>query len=381
MIGTQQQLPPQLPFVFDRSDGGVYGGTPTPDGASIAENSGGSTANTSTNQILIFDELPTSPQIDLGEQATIIHQFEMDPYQAELAASKYTRGNTYYDSEGRLCKVLNFRADSQNGDRYLCTLTSEGLNFYIPPAEFDCQPILINPAAQKHPRYTPLQQKFLKYVNPKPSGGYEPFFPLNAINQSVLGLSLTQANQQTAALQDQNNFYVDSGSGGNQIISNGPDLIAQASALELLKKLRRGQETFYLAGYKVSYSTFDFQPQDYDPGGRIEDPVLSGALPPEFWQDADGNNSFTNLTSAVSPQFYQNGISWFREADSQVFQRTWWRKTQSWNMAPAGGPIVLSWQGQSATYVWDGHWDKQWYTPIAPGASGYPPYDTDLNIP
>jgi hypothetical protein len=270
--------------------------------------------------------------------------------------------------------------DRQQGDFYHVAVTSEGLSFYIPPDEFLCEPVLINPAAQKHPRYAPLQQKFLTFVSPAPAAGYAPFFPLNTINQAVIYLSLTQGNTATAALQNDANWYVDTGPDGGQRISSGPDLIAKASALELLKKLRRGEDTFYLAGYKVTYSTFAYLPQDYDPGGRLEDPTTEGGLPPQFWQDANGENSFLELTRSLSPQFYQNGITWFREADSQIYQRTWWRKTRTWNMAPAGGPIVLSSNGVSATYQWYGQWDREWYTPETPGSPDYPPYDTDLNI-
>ena len=389
------QLPDQIPFVFNRAagpsyclnDGNDYGGSDFDDGVSIADAQGQHTDNTSTDPIYIFEELDDSPSIDLGEQATVVHRFKVDPIQTEMMASQYTRGSTFYDSEGRLCKVLTFHSDYQKGDYCIVTITSEGINFYIPPAECVDDPIEINPASQKHPRYAPLQQKFgflASGGSPTPTNQPVPFFPLNAINQAVLGLSLTQNNPQTQALINTNSFYVDSGINGVSNWSSSPDYVAQAAALELLKKLRRGEETFYLAGYRVTYSTFAYAPQDLDPGGRIDDPVASGELPPEFWQDDNGNNIFTQLTQTLSPQFYQNGVSWFREADSQVYQRTWWRKTSTWIMAPSSGNIQLSvavnGSVYSGTYFWTGQWDLQWYSPTNPLSQSYPAYDTDLNI-
>lgn len=356
-------IPPEIPFVFDRALGNSFGGTPTPDGVATAFDATQESQNTSTSQIAIFEELPDSPQLEFGEHATIVHRFHIDPQQAFYAAAIYTRGSTWLDSAGNLCRVLNVRFDAQKGNYYIMAVTSEGLSFSVPPPEYDIQEIDINPVAQKHPRYAPLNQIFLD-ANNNPSG----FNPIAVARQAVDQLNPVSGAPQLFAvnqLLNKNNFKT-------QAVPTG-DLTAQSASLELLKKLRRGEETFYLAGYKVSFSTFSFEPQLLDPGGRIEDPVASGNLPPEFYLNGFSQNIFTELTSTLSPQFYGNGISWFRQADSQIFQRTWFRRTQTWIMAPAGGTIELF--GDS--YQWIGQWDLQWYTPLSPSNPSYPPYDTD----
>lgn len=364
-------LPSQIPFAFNRANGGIYGGTATPNGASTASSASGTTQNTNTAPLPLFEEMDNSPTLDLGEQATVVKVFKIDPIQAQTAETIYFRGQTFPDSNGNLFKILNVRFEYQKGDYYLMYVTSEGINVYIPPSEFDIQEVDINPAAQKHPRYAPLNQVFYTTAsggNPAVPSKFNPIatvlLAVNQLQNSPVGQSITAL----PILNDVTNFATQAHPSG--------DVVAQGAALELLKKLWRGEDTFSLGGYRISYSTFGYTPFDLDPGGRVEDPVANSLIDPFFTQDIDGNDIFTNLTATKSPQFFERGVTFLRQPDTQTYQRTWFRRTQTWLMAPAGGSITLF----GNNYYWTGQWDLQWYTPLSPNNPGYPPYDTYLTV-
>jgi hypothetical protein len=362
-------LPPQLPFGTDRADGGTYGGTATPDGSRQVQPSE-----------LIFEETSDSPIFDLGEQATCVKKFKIDPEQTLIVLADYGRGQIFTDSGGRQWRILNIAVNYQAGDFNIVAITSEGINIYVPQAEYNVEEYQINPALQKHPRYAPLNQTFGSIQNNAFVAGT--FSPIAEVELAVQQLSSGQGSQSSSALTDLqaiSNFITASYATG--------DLVAQQAALELLKKRRRGEDSFYLAGYKVTYSTFfPIQTEagnnapDLDMGGRIEDPTNNQSqviLPPEFWMDINGNNIFTLLAQTLSPQFYGNGISWLRQADSLVYQRTWMQRVSTWLMGPAGGQIQLTSndQSQSGIYFWVGNWDIQIYTPLNSTDPNYPKYD------
>jgi hypothetical protein len=361
-------LPGLIPFGFDRADGGRFGGTESPDLAVIR----------STQQT--FEETPDSPQMDLGEQATVVHRFDLDYSQAQELAAIYVRGSVWVDSGGRQWRILNVALNYQLGDHCLVTVTSEGINIYLPQPEYQISEVNMNPATQKHPRYAPLNQTFGSMNGSTFVAGT--FSPIAEVELAVQQLTSGQGSTSSSALTDLQtlaNFITAAYQTG--------DLIAQEAALELLKKRRRGEDTFYLAGYKVSYATFSpiitsigNNMPDLDMGGRIEDPTNNSSqviLPPEYWTDSNGNNIFTELAQTLSPQFYANGVSWFRQADNIDYQRTWVRRGSTWIMGPAGGNITLKSNDgtQTTTYVWIGQWDTEIYTPLSTTNPNYPKFD------
>ena len=126
-----------------------------------------------------------------------------------------------------------------------------------------------------------------------------------------------------------------------------------------LNKLYKGEDTFYLSGYRVVWSTYFWAPPLINPGDYIEDPVYGGGLPPQFWS-TDGTVTGTNIFSqtalfnenmypsgssdATNPPF---GLSWLRKKDSITLNRTWYKLSRTW----IGGPL--------------GQWDTQIYSPVA----------------
>ena len=330
-----------IPSTLDRADGsvdgyGAYKGIATPAEARIVSPSP-----------TFFYEMPNSPSIEKSEQATIAHKFVMDWGTGKTLLSAISRGSILTDSFGNVSRVLSNRIDYLKGDYCQQSVTAEGVSFNIPPDEFDIEVLEFNPALQKHPRYAGLNQ-----AGTSPGGTKYAAWQLVAI--------ILQAVQQQMA--NAGPLMITTGSNSFDNLTGGTGLstdpILNQAGHELYNKLLKGIDTFYLAGLRVRYSTFNFYPQNIDFGGRIEDPVNGGGLPYYFWSnDGTGSpksNIFTALASLLSPQFYGNGISWLREADSQGYQRTWFRKTSSWIGGPAGGPF-----GNGFTFT--GHWDTDVY--------------------
>src|SRR5262249_35867825 len=92
--------------------------------------------------------------------------------------------------------------------------------------------------------------------------------------------------------------------------TNIPDSDVLDLAQELVDKLRKGEDSFYLAGFRVQWSQYYWYPPEIDPGGYIQDPVTEGGLPYYFWSNdgtPSGSDIFTALAATVAPAFYANG--------------------------------------------------------------------------
>lgn len=302
-----------IPSGFDRATGeGIFPGTPTPAGTIVGSGSGS-----------YFEELPTSPTIERGEQGTIIHTFKCDSETGMIYVASLPRGAIMTDSDGNTTRVLTSTFVQQTANLGILTVTAESISFDVPPDEFAVEPIELNPSLFRHPRYATV----VNYVGVTTGGAVTTGAQIIATIQGATNYpsipSQSEAAAQLTAAQ----------------ITNSSVL---ALAQELFGFIQRGFDTFYLAGWRVTYSYYDFQPIDLNPGGYIQDPVASGALPSYFWQDGDGDNIFTSLSATVAPQFYEGGISWLRQSDAQVFQRTWFKLTQTWIGGPFGtwNPII-----------------------------------------
>jgi hypothetical protein len=315
-----------FPSGLDRADGvSGYGGTITPNLARLAFTSSG-------NPNFFFEEDPDSPHIERAEQGTIVHKFKCDATTGYALIVGVARGTILTDSFGNLTKVLSNTMDWSRGDVVHITMVAESLSFDPPPDDFSYDVIEFNPALQKHPRYAPLTRAQI---------------------------------QQVRALAESQNYLATVDYAAILRIGS-TDTNAQA-ATELLYKLRKGIDSFYLPGFRVTFSRYYYQPQYKNPGGYIEDPVDSGNLPAQFWQvpgqEPPDDNSFTTLARELFPMFYTNGITWLRLADTENYQRTWFRHTQSWIGAPAGttteNPLIIN----GEPYQWRGHWDEDIYQP------------------
>lgn len=157
----------------------------------------------------------------------------------------------------------------------------------LPQDEYSVDPFEINPKLEKHPRYAGLTEENLETVK-------------QAVDANSLS-ARTQAWNEIAGSFD----------------INMPEM------LEIVKKLLRGQDSYYLPGLKYVWSSH--YPVDGVPaltlGGTIETPggPCAPYLPP--------------------------GATWLREADKLAWTGTVWKVTRVWVGAPTG------------------HWDTDIYQP------------------
>jgi len=316
------------PCIFDRADGTnpLYGGVPDADGSIKINTAYGNTPGAG-GYVPFFQETSDSPEIESGEQSTIVHKWNCDYYTAQIYLIAYQRGTYMVDSQGNNCRVLSTRITPvpRTGMRgVILTITSEGSQplFPNPPDEFDIETVELNPSLEKHPRYAALTYR-------------QRYLVRNSNVSDDVDVSQTYKNA-ISQISSSNSPY----SGSSQ---------QQQEAQELLFKKHKGEDSFYLTGYKITLSQYYWFPQGINPGGYIEDPVSQGGLPAYFWS-TNGTTSGTNIFAGTA-QFNQNlyppsgsapptafpyGLSWLRQADTLHLNRTWWRLTRSWIGAPLG---------------------------------------------
>lgn len=322
-----------LPSVWDRADGGLTSqyGTPAPPGSIGVNYPGGNAAAyfegvANGGMTVYVEESSDSPVIEFGEQCTITHTFFADYFGMQNIQAEYCRGYVMIDNSGNVSRVLSTTAQPISktaGLIWKVAMVSEAESFANPPAEFDIQPVEVNPIAEKHPRYSALT-----------------YYQRSIIRGAVISDYIDVQQQYTSLItsfSSSNNQWQDQ----------------QGQALELLFKKQKGEDTFYLSGYKIIYSVYYWQPQDINPGGYVENPF--SVVPYQFWVNGDGENIFANSALAnqnlypnpnsAPPTEYPYGLSWLRQTDVQTLNRTWYKVTQTWIGAPLG------------------IWDNEWYNP------------------
>lgn len=323
------------PCGFDWADGeDIRPGTPTAANALLSQ--------PNFTDVGMLEELPESPEIERGEQATFRHTFKVDWVSGVLINQAIGRGQYIVDSNGFLYKVLTCSLQKQKGDIALLIITSECLSFDNPPDEFSVHANEINPEIEKHPKFFPIMgngidtdpynlDDFGDVVIPGVLTGPQ---IVQVCKNAAAAISVAGQQDQLATLS------VDA------ILD---DEVRDLALLDLFPRYLRGESTFYLAGWKVVWSSYFWLPPLLDGGGYIQDPVEEGGLPSYFWSstlEPDGENILLDLAQETNPQIYENGISWLRLADEVDFSRTWFRLTRTW----IGGPL--------------GQWDKFIY-PLA----------------
>ncbi len=327
-------LDPFPPAGFDRCDGldgrpGTY--TPVSAVTQIVSDRGEVTD--------FIEEFSDSPSIERSEQTTCVHRYRCDPETATAITQNTSRGDLQADQYNNVWKVLSCKMEFSKGGYCILTITSEyaysldltGGGLDTPPDEFTIDVIEFNPALQKHPRYTPIQLKN-KYL-------------IQRLQNKGDILSITDFS--------------------NIIQSNADSADEDLAMQELICKLRKGIDSFYLAGFRINYSTFSYNPQLMNPGGYVEDPIEAGLIPYYFTsqdQTPEGQSifDFTNAEGdPLYPMLYGNGLAWLRVSDTQVFQRTWFKLTKSWIAAPGGGEFTPGDEG--TTFDWLSIWDAQIY--------------------
>jgi hypothetical protein len=322
------------PCGFDRADGiDSRPGTPDPANALLANPQIYNLAG------LYLQEDPGSPEIERGDQATFRHTFTVD-YQTGLAlSSAMPRGGYITDSRGYIYKILSTNLNSRRAHLATFVITSESVSFDNPPDEFHVQTIELNPAIEKHPMFWDIVGNGLD-VNP---------YNLDNVGAIITPGLMTGPNIVASCKLAADAIDV---AANNDLIANinattvGNTAVANLATLKLYPRYLRKEETFYLAGFRVVWSSYFYLPPLMDGGGYIQDPVTQGGLPPYFWSTTmavGGDNILLKKAKLTNPQIYQRGLSWLRLADELEYQRTWFHLTRSW----LGGPL--------------GQWDKAIY--------------------
>jgi len=328
-----------LPSCWDRADGGFTfdAGTPATavsfvginyvDGTlslqDIADYFGG---NDSLFNVL--EESTDSPSLEFSDQCTIQHSWIADYWTTRYIQTQYARGYQMVDSFDNVSRVLATNASvipKTMGLLWKVSVTSEAQSFANPPEEFDIQTVEFNPSAEKHPRYSDLT-----------------FFGRQIVRNAEVtdnpDAQTTYQNLVSTLPTGSNSSYPFH---GNQ----------RGEALELLFKKSKGEDSFYLSGFKIIYSRYYWGPQPINMGGYTENPF--DFIPSQYWTDQTTEKNIFAEVAGNNKNLYPNpagldqfpfGLSWLRYADVQQLNRTWYKVTSTWMALPLG------------------IWDPQWYS-------------------
>lgn len=388
---------PEIPSCFDRCDG-LDGRPGTPAAAGQVTTSG--PGSTSTVPI---DERGDSPTIERAEQATITKNLTMSWDEAATRILFMGRGTTQTDSLGLKTKILSTEIQHQHGKYATMRIVSEGKNFDNPPDELEITPVALDIDIIKHPRYAfnllpnsgdtatqkqakqtiiraiqayrdapvaPDDTTLLGFLSLSTGGGQNATLAGLALKKIVISVPNTNFNAAQkstkppppeagytvaspppawASTGDANPvyFYTYYNGTGDSVID-----LAIAAANEILSKIWRQQDTPYIVGFKIVWSSYFFKQRPINPGGYIENPITEAnpQLPDYLWStdDPPSTNTIFDWIAIYNPQCYStNGqiptapganysISWLRQADDRDYQRTWYKHVRTWIGAPYG---------------------------------------------
>ncbi len=278
------------------------------------------------NNIVYYEELPTSPEVERAEQGTIRHTFSVDYASTGLLLCQTVgRGMFLTDSNGNITRVLSSKLTHDKGDRGLFEVVAESISFDTPIDEFDCDDVEENVALEWHPKF-----KTLREYNLTSAGNRIAALPV-LTGYDIVRLARTAGQSPNISTRNDNLAVFDS--------TTIPDADVLLLAVRLVDKLRRGETEFYFSGLRVTWSQYFYLPPFIDTGGYIQNPVTQGSLPAYFWSDtADigGANTLEDLTLATNPDLFGDGFSWLRKSDKRGFQRIWHKITRTWIGAPLG---------------------------------------------
>lgn len=121
----------------------------------------------------------------------------------------------------------------------------------LPADEFSCEPVEINPSLEKHPRYAPLTEAEVENV------------------RAAIQASTDKARADSKAA-------------------------LSSLGLELLAKLARRQDSYYLAGIRYRWTSYWWTMPAMTPGGFVQTPggPMAGFLPAsmDFLRECDANS-------------------------------------------------------------------------------------------
>ena len=268
-----------------------------------------------------FEEDPESPIIERGLQCTAKHRYSCGYESGYFYLQGLNRGAIYVDGNGDVWRLLSATLQRIRKPGFATLETvMECLTMDNPPDEFECPIVELNPALEKHPRYAFLTASTRWNVNQA----------VMVPNPNARSVWLNQIENIP------NSNYHPSDAGNTFTGGLGTNQQNHDAAMELYTRRIIGEDTFYLPGFKMTWTRyFRFMP-DLNPGGYIEDPVEDGGLDPLFWSSdgtEDGYNVFAQF-AAYNKQLYGGGVSWLRLADDPKYERTWIKVASTWLGAP-----------------------------------------------
>jgi hypothetical protein len=262
-------------------------------------------------------EPPDSPEIELAEHCSV--KRTLQDYYWNLLEQMRFPGTLVQDISGNQFRTLTSSLKHKKGNRATLTITDEwvaGTTLVPPPDIFGVKPIEFNPAMEKNPLYTDNSD----------GQGALTDEDIMRIKQAV------EAPQPGARTDNGNNPY----DGTNVVVSDLWD--------SLLQKLRRGEDTYYLAGFMLTWTRFYFSPVKIDPGGYTQAPGSDtyGDILPSFFIRTQPDLELTLP--------FGDSISWLRLADAQDFDRTWFKVVRSWIVGQQGywdGDVYTDYYGSN----------------------------------
>jgi hypothetical protein len=403
--------PDALPCGLDRADGqgAVNMGTAPVEGQ-VKYTEGYSDVNDGADAAM--QEYPDSPVLENAEQQTVTHRFHGGSNTVFTALDALHRGIIRTDSNGFYHKLLSAVGQQQDANHADLTTVDEVMGGDTPPDLFEPTPIDLGLSIIKHPRYfyaflgdglgsTTEQQnqmviRILQNYFENTTAAYRDalqYMLKSSLAYAVASGTSTGVGPQppSGMISASDGSYiwhtVDlSGSGG---ASDAPSYLsgttmALAAALEIVVKYWRGEEQPPVYGFQIVWTEFSWFPLNLNPGGYI---VLPGSdewagpendpynpLPDYFWNthfppgstDSPAVDSMFARMDQVNPQCYSKdgtkgsgtAISWRREPDVPVRDRTFWAIQHKW----VGSPV--------------GYWDPDLFT-----QNNAPQVYTDYHIP
>ena len=312
-----------------------------------------------------IEEEEDSPVWENGEQVTVTHRFHGGYNNISTSIGLLHRGMIRVDSQGYFYKLLSAVSQHTKAGHGTLHTVEECMSGDTPPDRFEITPVELGLSIIKHPRY------WRAFVGAGYGSAEE------ATNQMVIRLLQDYFENTTAAYRDAITEILAASMGnvpgtGTQPPTGsmngdtwkwtddtmrvaGTDM-AKAAALEIIQKYWRGEEVPSVVGFQLSWTEFSWTPFPLNPGGYIQDPIVEGGLPSFLWDvkfppdegDAGKFDIFV-LMCSLNPQSYSGTgmssgstmISWRREADREVRERTFFGVEHRW----VGSPV--------------GHWDEQ----------------------
>jgi len=222
--------------------------------------------------------LPDSGQMKLAERITVQQKFAGRYNDCLLFAVAHPRGSIWtitFNGAPNLFQVEDCDLDAQKGGKGFVTVNYLFLGL-TPPDEFSLTPFEINPPIERNAFFATLSEDDLNLARGllKPSSDQALISIMNAVNASA------------------NKTLIQS----------------------LANKWLKGEETYYLAGFKFQHTIYSFTAPNGDAGGYIQAPF----------------GAFAGYIGAGL------NVSWLRQSDEVVWANGLWKLTRTWIGGPPG---------------------------------------------